>query len=247
VRNYRDGENPARWERHLKHSLLARSELQRVKHQPALHRDDVPDFMKALRERNKSQSSISALALEFTVLTAARTGAVIGATRDEIDFKGKVWTVPPERELRSSSMMTKSPRRIPLADRAIEILKAPPTEEGNPHLFIGGKQASGLSNMAMAELMKDSAFPSTTPGRLATVHGFRSAFKDWVSETTNYPNHVSEAALWHAVADKVEAAYRRGDLFEKRIRLMTDWAKYCRSPKRDASVADLNARRKASG
>ena len=125
------------------------------------------------------------------------------------------------------------PRRIPLADRAIEILKALPTEEGNPHLFIGGKQASGLSNMAMAELIKDLAFPSTTPGRLATVHGFRSTFKDWVSETTNYSNHVSEAALWQAVADKVEAAYRRGDLFEKRIRLMTDWAKYCRLPKRD--------------
>jgi integrase len=97
VRNYRDGENPARWEGHLEHSLLARSEIQRVKHQPALHRDDVPDFIRALWERSNGQSSVSALALEFTILTAARTGAVIGATRDEIDFKGKVWTVPPER------------------------------------------------------------------------------------------------------------------------------------------------------
>ncbi|MHC2318377.1 integrase [Bradyrhizobium diazoefficiens] len=248
VRNYRDGENPARWEGHLEHSLLARSAIQRVKHHPALHRDDVPDFIKALRERNKGESSISALALEFTILTAARTGAVIGATRDEIDFKGRVWTVPPERagaKIIVNDDEEPKPRRIPLSDRAIEILKELPTEEGNPYLFIGVKPVSGLSNMAMAELMKDLAFPSTTPGRLATVHGFRSTFKDWVSETTNYPNHVSEAALWHAVADKVEAAYRRGDLFEKRIRLMNDWARFCGSPKRDARIADLNERRKA--
>lgn len=220
TRNYRKGDNPARWIGHLDSVLPARGEIQKVEHHPALPYAEIPVFMANLRERN----SISARALEFTILTAARTGAVIGATRDEIDFEQKIWSVPPARA--ETKISGDKPRRIPLSARAIEILKALPQEDGNPHLFIGGKAGRGLSNMAMAELMKDMAFASTTPGRLAVPHGFRSAFKDWVSETTSYPNFVSEAALWHAVADKVEAAYRRGDLFAKRVRLMADWAKF---------------------
>lgn len=264
TRGYRKGDNPARWEGHLDNVLPARGDIQKVAHHPALPFEDnnprypyaphgVVNFIVALRKRE----GIAARALEFLILTAARTGAVIGATRDEIDFKEKVWTVPPERA--GAKIVAKDddpkPRHIPLSDRAIEILKALPHEEGNPYLFIGGKEGCGLSNAAMAELMKDMAFASTTPirdsngsimgARLAVPHGMRSTFKDWVSETTNYPNFVSEAALWHAVADKVEAAYRRGDLFEKRRRLMNDWAKYCALPKRDASVADLNERRKS--
>jgi integrase len=228
TRSFRSGDNPARWEGHLDNVLPARSDIQKVKHHPALAYAEVPAFMAALRERK----GIAAQALEFLILCAARTGAVTGATRNEIDFEAKIWTVPPERAGAKiiANDDNPKPRRIPLCDRAIEILKALPQEHENPHLFIGGKEGHGLSNMAMAELMKDLAFPSTTPGRIATAHGFRSTFKDWVSETTNYPNHVSEAALWHAVADKVEAAYRRGDLFAKRRRLMAEWAKYCGSP-----------------
>ena len=216
-----------------------------MKHHPALPFEDKPEkglvgvanFIVALRGRE----GIAARALEFLILCAARTGAVIGATRDEIDFTQKVWTVPPERA--GAKIIANDddpkPRRIPLSDRAIDILKALPQEDDNPHLFIGGKKGCGLSNAAMAELMKDMAFSSTTPNRLATAHGFRSTFKDWVSECTNYPNHVSEAALWHAVADKVEAAYRRGDLFEKRRRLMNEWAKYCATPIRSGDVVPI--------
>jgi integrase len=219
--SYRKGDNPALWKGHLDNVLPKRSKVKRVRHHPALPYADVPEFVAVLRD----VEGITARALEFTILTAGRTGAVIGATLPEIDLEAKVWTVPPERA--GTKIDGNEPRRIPLPARAIEILKALPHEDNNPYLFIGGKGGCGLSNMAMAELMKDLAFPSTTPGRLATVHGFRSTFKDWVSETTNYPNHVSEAALWHVVADKVEAAYRRGDLFEKRRALMADWAAFC--------------------
>jgi integrase len=236
VRGSRTGENPARWEGHLEHKLPNRSKIRKVRHMPALPYANVPAFMAALRQRE----GIAARALEFLVLTAARSGAVVGATRDEIDFESKIWSVPPERAGAKIVVNDDNPkpRRIPLSDRAIQILKALPIEAGNPHLFVG------LSRVAMAQLMQEMKFASTTPGKLAVPHGMRSTFKDWVSEETNYPNHVSEAALWHAVADKVEASYRRGDLFEKRRKMMNDWARYCSMPKRDASVADLSAHRK---
>jgi integrase len=248
TRNFRSGDNPAAWKNHLDNVLPARGNSE---HYPALPYADDPEkglvgianFIVALRGRE----GIAARALEFLILTAARTGAVIGATRDEIDFENKVWSVPPERAGTKITGDDPKPRRIPLSDRALEILKSLPHEEGNPFVFIGGEAGCGLSNAAMAELMKDMAFASTTKGRLAVPHGMRSTFKDWCADCTNYANFVSEAALWHAVADKVEASYRRGELFQKRIRLMNDWAKYCGSPKRDASVADLNARRKAGG
>jgi integrase len=220
VRSLRSGDNPARWRNHLANVLPARGS--KVNH-PALAYADIPQFMSALRSRD----SVSARALEFTILTAARTGAVIGGTWSEIDLANKIWKVPPERA--GAKVYGNKPRSVPLSDRAIAILKALPREEDNPFVFIGGKKGLGLSNAAMAELMKDMAFPSTSPGRLAVPHGFRSTFKDWCSETTNYPNHVSEAALWHGVADEVEAAYRRGDLLTKRRRLMRDWARYCSS------------------
>jgi integrase len=115
------------------------------------------------------------------------------------------------------------PRRVPLSDRAVEILKSVPREDGNEHVFIGPRKGPGLTNMAMAQLLERMGRDDITP------HGFRSTFKDWCSEQTNYPNHVSEAALWHAIADKVEAAYRRGELFEKRKRLMAEWARFAAS------------------
>jgi integrase len=217
VSGFREGENPARWKGHLDHLLPRRSRVARVKHHPALPYQDLPLFMAELRAR-KGQS---ACALEFTILTASRTGATIGARRDEIDLKAKTWTVPPERTGAKIVGEEPTPRRVPLSDRAIEIIRSLPREDDNPYLFIGAKAAEPLSNMAMAELMRDMR-PGFVP------HGFRSTFKDWCSETTNYPNEVSEAALWHVVADKVEAAYRRGELFEKRRLLMKDWATYLR-------------------
>jgi integrase len=251
TRNFRSGDNPAAWTGRLDTVLPARGDIQKVEHHPALPYADnnprypyaphgVATFIVALRNRE----GIAARALEFLILCAARTGAVIGATRDEIDFKEKVWTVPPERA--GAKIVAKDnnpkPRYIPLSDRAIEILTALPIEDGNPHLFIGGKKGCGLSNAAMAELMKGMAYPSTTAGRLAVPHGMRSTFTDWVADCTNYPNHVSDAALWHAVADKVDAAYRRSDLFAKRRRLMNEWARYCESPPVDAKVTPLRAR-----
>jgi integrase len=221
VRKYRAGDNPARWDGHLQHVLPAKGDIAKPVNQPALAYDKLPAFMATLHQHE----GVPARALEFTILTAARTGAVLGATWSEIDFNDKVWNVPASR----AGTKTDKPRRIPLSDRAIELLRALPTEKDNPHVFIGGKAGGGLWDMAMSELLKAMAAPSSTPGRLATVHGFRSTFKDWVSETTSYPNFVSEAALWHTIADKVEAAYRRGDLFNKRRRLMAEWATYCRS------------------
>ncbi|MBX9649696.1 MAG: integrase arm-type DNA-binding domain-containing protein [Xanthobacteraceae bacterium] len=231
VRGMRDGENPARWKGHLDHLLPKRSKVARVRHHPALPYPDIPDFMAELRNR-KGQG---ARALELAVLTSARTGAIIGATRSEVDLRGKVWTVPPERTGAKIIGEDPKPRRVPLSDRAVKIIEELPREEGNPYLFIGAKPGQPLSNMAMLELMRDMR-PGYVP------HGFRSSFKDWCSETTNYPSEVSEAALWHAIADEVEAAYRRGDLFEKRRRLMNDWARYCSvgSGSRSNTVVSIN-------
>jgi integrase len=179
---------------------------------PALAWQELPQFMAELRQRE----GISARALEFTILTAARTGEVIGATCDEIDFEAEVWTIP------ASRMKSGREHRVPLSDQVLEILRHLPTEANNPYLFIGARTGGGLSNMAMLELLR-----VMRSGK--SVHGFRSAFKDWCSEATHTPNMVSEAALAHIVADKTEAAYRRGDLFQKRRKLMTEWARYCHS------------------
>jgi integrase len=211
---YRQGDNPARWKGHLDNVLPKRSKVKRVRHHPALPYADVPDLVADLRDIE----GITARALEFTILTAGRTGAVIGALLPEVDLDAKIWTVPPDRG--GTKIDGDEPRRVPLSDRAIEILKELPRQDGNPHVFTGAKPGKALSNMAMLKMMRD-----LRPGYVP--HGFRSTFKDWCSETTSYPNEVSEAALWHVVADKVEAAYRRGDLFEKRRRLMADWAAYC--------------------
>jgi integrase len=224
VRGFRQGENPARWQGHLDHLLPKKTKIAAVKHHPALPYSEIPAFMAELRARD----GISARALEYAILTAARTGAVIGALWTEVDLASKVWTVPPQRAGTKITGEDPKPRRVPLSDRALEILRSVPRENGNLHVFIGGKAGEPLSNMAMLELMREMR-PGFVP------HGFRSTFKDWCSETTNYPNEVSEAALWHVVADDVEAAYRRGDLFEKHRRLMNDWARYCNQPAKQSS------------
>jgi integrase len=217
-------DNPAT--RDLVKALLGK--LQRTNgHHAALPVDDAPAFMAELRKRD----SVSARALEFTMLTAARTGETIGATWDEIDTKQKLWTIPAER---MKKLGCKREHRVPLTDRAIELLKALPHH--GAHVFAnGGKRP--LSNMAMAELLK-----GMRPG--VTVHGMRSTFKDWASERTSYPNEVSEMALSHTIKGKAEAAYRRGDLFEKRVRMMKGWADFLAKPRAAAATIDIDAERK---
>ena len=211
TRGYRAGENPARWRGHLDNVLPAHGQVVRVEHHPALPYGAVPAFVADLRLRE----GIAARALELTILTAARTGEVIGAKWDEVDLDNAVWTVPVDR------MKGGKQHRVPLSDRAVELLKALPREDDNEHIFIGPSKGAGLSNMAMAAVLKRMGRDGIT------VHGFRSTFRDWAAETTGYDNHIVEMALAHVIGNAVEKAYRRGDLFAKRRRLMDDWAHYC--------------------
>ena len=210
VRKYRSGENPARWKGHLDHLLPARAKVRKAGHQ-ALPYDQMGAFMVKLRD----QESVSSRALEFAILTAARTGEVIGATWGEIDFDRRLWTIPAER------MKADREHRVPLSDRALLVLEAMAKAQQGEHVFPGAKPIRPLSNMALLMTLRRMKRDDLT------AHGFRSSFRDWVAERTTYPAEVAEMALAHAVGDKVEAAYRRGDLFEKRVRLMQDWATFC--------------------
>ena len=210
VRGLREGANPAAWRGHLAHLLPARNKSRSVKHHPALPWREMPKFMAALR----ANGSISAKALEFTILTAARTSEVIEAQWAEIEIDGCVWTVPKER------MKAEREHRVPLTDAALAILNGLHRLEGNPYLFPGARKARPLSNMAMLELVR-----GMRPG--LTVHGFRSTFRDWVAEETAFPRELAEAALAHITGSAVERAYQRGDLFQKRQELMSQWARFC--------------------
>jgi integrase len=221
VRGYRTGDNPARWKGHLDNVLPARGKIAPHKHHRALSFTDMPEFMTALGQRE----GFGARACELTCLTAARTGEITGARWPEFDLAAKLWTIPAGR------MKGHREHRVPLSDRAVAILKALPREA--EFVFPGGRKGAPISNMAMAELLKRM-------GRLdITVHGFRSTFRDWAAEKSNFQNHVIEMALAHVIGDKVEAAYRRGDLFEKRRKLMEAWAVYCTTPQRDATVIPM--------
>lgn len=217
AKKLREGENPARWKGLLDQLLPERATVAPVEHHKALPYADLPRFMTELRRRD----SLSARALEYTILTAARTGDTVGAVRTEVDREEGTWTVPAAR-LKGRRGRRKRDHVVPLSDRAGIILDGLP--QHSEHLFAHADGAS-LSNMAMLELLQGMGF-----GGDLTVHGFRSTFKDWCSEQTGYPNEMSEMALAHTVSDKVEAAYRRGDMREKRRRLMADWAAYCESP-----------------
>jgi integrase len=210
VRGYRTGENPARLRGNLEHTLPARNKVRRVKHHPALPYAEMPDFWKALSK----QSGTAAQALRFTILTAARTGEVIGATWDEIDLEENVWTIPAER------MKAGNEHRVPLSDATVAILKAMKKEKRNDYIFPGLKKDKPLSNMSLLKVLKDMG-----RGDL-TVHGFRSTFRDWTAECTDTPREVAEAALAHTLENKVEAAYRRSDLFDKRRSLMVAWSRH---------------------
>jgi integrase len=216
VRGLRQGENPARWRGHLDHLLPAKSKVRRVKHHAALPYAELPRFIEGLR----AQEGVAARALEFTILTAARTGDTIGATCGEFNGPDNLWTIPAER------MKAGKEHRVPLSGRALVILREAESARtlGSNYVFPGGKAGKPLSNMAMTEVLRRMACGDIT------VHGFRSTFRDWAAERTNFPSEVVEMALAHAVGDKVEAAYRRGDLFEKRHRLMAEWATYCNTP-----------------
>lgn len=215
ARGYRSGDNPARWRGHLDKILPARSSVAPVEHHAALPYAKLPGFMGLLRK----VEGVSAKALQFTILTAARTGDAIGAKWGEIDLKEKVWTVPAAR-LKGKKGARKRDHVVPLSDAALTVLKDLPRE--GDFVFPGRKANTCLSNMAMLEVLRDMK-----EGDGLTVHGFRSTFKDWCSEQTAYPNEMSELALAHTVSDRVEAAYRRGDMLAKRRRMMADWASYC--------------------
>ena len=222
VRHYREGENPARWRGHLDKILPAPSKVTKVTHHAAIPYRKLPEVMHRIAEKD----TIAARALEFTILTAARTGEVIGARWDEIDLQHQVWVIPAKR------MKMEREHRVPLCDATMTILNAMHEIRQNEYVFYGAKTGKPLSNMALIMVLRRMNIDCTT-------HGFRSTFRDWVSETTNYPHEVAEMALAHAVSNKVEAAYRRGDLFLKRKQLMQDWAVYCYKPTQaDTKVVD---------
>ncbi len=218
VHGWRDGENPARWKGHLDNALPPRGKVSKVEHHAALAWDEIGSFMAELEQ----QDGIGALALRFTILTAARTGEAIGATWGEIDMTAGVWIIPAER------MKADAEHRVPLTEAALAVLRraAELRQTPEPDAFVfpggkGGKGAGSLSNMGMLDRLRRMGRHDLT------VHGFRSSFRDWASETTRHEHAVVEKALAHSIDSKVEAAYRRGDLFEKRRRLMEDWAAYC--------------------
>ncbi len=211
ARGYRTGENPARWRGHVENLLPRRSKVQRVKHHPALPYAGIGAFMAALRE----QEGFAALALQFLILTAARTSETIGARWQEIDMNAATWTIPADR------IKAGKEHRVPLSAPALAILHQMAEVREGDLVFPGGRRLKPLSSNALIALLKRMGCTGIT------AHGFRSTFRDWCSEQTNYPRDVAEMALAHAIGDKVEAAYRRGDLFDKRTRLMEDWASYC--------------------
>jgi integrase len=216
VRNYRTGDNPARWRGHLEHALPDKAELAKVNHHPAMPCTEIPAFMAELRQRG----GVAARALEFAILACARTGEAIGARHSEIDFDAATWTVP------ASRMKGGREHKVPLSAAAVELLRGLHHEgDGEDgYIFIGARAGMGLSNTSLTTVLKRMQHGDIT------VHGFRSSFRDWASEHTNFPGEVAEMALAHAVSDKVEAAYRRGDLLKKRRQLAEAWARYCTSP-----------------
>jgi integrase len=215
----RSGENPARWRGHLDQLLPKRQRLTRG-HHPAMPYADVPAFIATLRKREGT----AARALEFGILTAGRSGEVLGARWEEFDLDGAVWTVPATR------MKAGKEHRVPLAPRALKVVKDIAALSAK-FVFPGGKLGRPLSAKALAKALRRMKVEN------ATVHGFRSAFRDWAAECTNFTNEVCEAALAHVIENKVEAAYRRGDLFEKRRKLMDAWATYCAAPTTGKVVA----------
>jgi len=216
----RNGENPARWRGHLDQLLPKRQRLSRGRH-AAMPYGELPAFVSELRARQAT----AALALEFAILTAARSGEVLGARWDEFDLDRAIWTIPAAR------MKAGREHRVPLSKRALKIANAMHEARNGAFIFPGQKAGKPLSVMALEMVLRRMKIEAVT------VHGFRSAFRDWSAECTNFTNEVCEAALAHVIENKAEAAYRRGDLFDKRRKLMEAWAVYCTAPKTGKVVA----------
>lgn len=214
ARGYRTGDNPARWRGHLDNLLPPRSKVKTVEHHPALPYREMADFMAEIRKVD----GVAARALEFTILTAARTAEVTRARWEEFSIAEKLWIVPGER------MKAGREHRVPLSSAALGLLYKMAAVRNSDFVFTGGKDNQPISNMAMLMLLRRL-------GRShLTVHGFRSSFRDWTAEQTSVPAEVAEMALAHAVSNQVEAAYRRGDLFDKRRQLAEAWATFCGGP-----------------
>ena len=211
VHHYRHGDNPARWQGHLEHALPALSKVAKVKHHAALPYAQVGAFVAKLRK----DSSVGARCLEFITLTAARLGEAINAEWDEIDLANRVWVVP------ASRMKADREHRVPLSGAALAVLKAVQAIRQSDYVFPGTRQGRPVGENTPVRLAKQAA------GSNITVHGLRSTFRDWASERTSFSREVAEMALAHAIPNAVEAAYRRGDLFEKRRKLMEAWAEFC--------------------
>jgi integrase len=222
---FRAGPNPAQWRGHLDNMLPKRSKVAKVKNHPALPYTQIPEFMPALR----AASGVGARALEFAILTAARSGEVRLSTWAEIDLEAKIWTVPAER------MKAEREHRVPLSDAAVKLLKGMERFKGCDFVFSGTDKEKAISDMTLAAVIKRMNDGHEPPawrdkeGRPIVPHGFRSTFRDWAAELTSFPNHVAEQALAHTISNAVEASYRRGDLFEKRRRMMASWATYCQA------------------
>ncbi|GAB2458637.1 site-specific integrase [Comamonas humi] len=208
VRKYRKGENPARWKGHLDKVLAAPAKIQKVEHHPAIPIDGMPAFMQDLHTR----AGIAARTLEFLILTATRSGEVRGALWSEVDLGKAIWTIPAER------MKAGAEHRVPLSEQALKLLKNAPQIAGSDLIFPGtkGQPLSDMTMTAVMRRMKVTAVP----------HGFRSTFRDWAGEKTNFPRELAEQALAHTLESKVEAAYRRGDALEKRREMMQEWARF---------------------
>lgn len=223
VRGYRQGENPARWRGHLESLLPSKTKVRAVEHHAALPYSEIAAFMVELRR----QEGTGARALELSILTAARTGEVIGARWTEIDLAEKLWTVPAAR------MKGGKEHRVPLSDAAINVIETMATIRQGDFVFPGTGPDRGLGRMAMLDTLGRM-------GRAAlTVHGFRSSFRDWCAEQTAFPTEVAELALAHQVGSKVEQAYMRSDLFQKRRQLAEAWATFCASPLASGRVVPI--------
>jgi integrase len=221
ARGYRSGENPARWKGHLNQLLPALSKKHWVTHHKAMPFPEVGAFVSKLR----ALSYVSARCLEFTILTAARTSEAIKATREEFDLDNATWTIP------ASRMKAQKEHRVPLSPRAIEIVREMLKLEQH-YVFASTGKGKPISNMAMLTLLDRMDVK-------VTVHGFRSSFRDWAAERTAFSHEVCELALAHTISNAAEAAYRRGDLFEKRGKLMSTWAEYINTPRTEGAVIPM--------
>lgn len=230
ARGNRQGENPARWRGHLENLLPKPSKVQTVEHHPALPYCEINSFISDLQQ----QASLTARAMELLILTGTRASETLEAKWIEFDLDKATWTIPAAR--------TKTGRdhRVPLSPRALRLLQQLDRQRSSQFVFPGRKMSAPLCKMAFHKLLARMGQTDIT------THGFRSTFRDWAAEQTNFSREVAEMALGHAVANKVEAAYRRGDLFQKRAELMSAWAAYCEAPKSDGNVFQINAPAKAA-